>query len=111
MLNKCFFVGNIGKEPELKFGSNGNAYMKLSLAVSSGFGENKKTNWANITLFAKKAEKAKDMLHKGSKILVECEYTVNSWDKDGVKQYSTDFIANNFVSLDSSNDSNYSETF
>ncbi|MHB1755617.1 MAG: single-stranded DNA-binding protein [bacterium] len=111
-LNKVLLIGNLGKDPDIRYTPSGMAITKFSLATSETFtdkstGEKKEdTTWHNITLFGKMAENLTDFLSKGKQIYVEGRIKNSSYDdKDGIKQYKTEIIANNVVLLGKKDDS------
>ena len=69
-MNKFIVTGNLTKDADLKYTQNDKAYSKFSIANNEGFGENKKTNFFNCTLFGKSAENLNRFLVKGQKVLV-----------------------------------------
>jgi len=106
MYSKTIIAGNLGKDPEMRATQNGTSVANFSVAVSRGWGENKKTEWYNVVAWKTLAETAEKYLKKGSKVLVEGEMETRSWDKDdGTKGYSTELIANRIQFLESRADS------
>ncbi len=109
-VNKVILVGNLGKDPELKYTSSGAAVTTLSLATSETWKDadgNKKerTEWHRVVMWRRLAEIAGEYLKKGSKIYVEGRLGTRSWDdKDGVKHYSTEVTADTMTMLDSKSD-------
>jgi len=102
-MNKCIFIGNITKEPELKFiPASGMAVCKFGLALNEGYGDKKKTYFINCTAFGKTAEAVANYTNKGSKVGIESRVQTGSYDnKQGVKVYTTDFIVDKIEFLDS----------
>ena len=106
-VNKVILVGNIGKDPEVKFLPSGQAVANFSIATSEKFkgrdgGEmQEKTEWHNVVAYAKVAEIIRDYAKKGAKIYVEGRLTTRNWDdKDtGKKVYRTEIVVNEFVLL------------
>lgn len=105
-LNKVHLIGNLGKDPELKYTSSGLAVCTFSIATTNSWknadGEAKEsTQWHNITAWRKLAEICSEYLKKGSKVYVEGEIQYRSYDgKDGVKRYVTDIVINEMLMLD-----------
>ena len=94
-MNKVLLMGNIGKEIEVKY-PNDKAVARFSLAVRRKFAKEgeQDTDWLNIVCFGKTAEFCEKWLHKGSKIIVIGRIATGSYtNKDGVKVYTTDIIA------------------
>lgn len=102
-INTVTLTGNIGNELELRYTQTGTAVLELNLAVVSGFGDKKKTNWIGCTLWGKTAESAKEYLGKGRKIAVSGRLNQDSWeDKDtGKKQSKTRVTVEHWTFADS----------
>lgn len=105
-VNKVILLGNLGKDPELKYTPSGQAVTKFSLATSDrwkdkGSGEpQERTEWHNIVCWAKLAETASQYLTKGSSVYLEGRIQTRSWDdKEGKRHYMTEVIANEMVML------------
>ena len=106
-VNKVILVGNIGKDPEVKFLPSGQAVANFSVATSEKFkgrdgGEmQEKTEWHNVVAYAKVAEIIRDYAKKGAKIYVEGRLTTRNWDdkETGKKVYRTEIVVNEFVLL------------
>lgn len=96
-MNKVFFTGRTTKDIELRYTTENLAIGKFSLAVDTGYGDKKKTNFFNCTVFGKQAETMQKYVSKGRKILIECEAQQNSYtDKNGNKVNTVDFKVLNF---------------
>ena len=105
-MNKTIFVGRTTKDIEVKYtqGSNPMAIGKFSIAVDSGYGDKKKTNFFNCTAFGKTAETFEKYVLKGTKICIECEANQNQYtDKNGNKINTVDFIVRSFEFCESRN--------
>ena len=90
-MNDCKFSGRCGKDAETIFAGNGTAITKFSLAVDTGWGDNKRTEWINCLCF--KREKLGAMLTKGKAIIVQGEYSTNKWqDKEGNNRERVELI-------------------
>lgn len=106
MLNKCCFIGNLGKDPEIRSLADGRKMASLSLGVSERWkdkstGEQKsKTEWIKIAIFNEGlAGVAEKYLHKGSKIYIEGQMQTRKYtDKDGAEKYSTEIVLQGFDS-------------
>lgn len=84
--NSCTFMGNLGQDVEVRDTRSGKAVANFSIAVNSGFGDNKKTAWIKVTCWDKMADSAARFLKKGSCVLVAGELTVEQWEgRDGRK--------------------------
>lgn len=106
-LNKVMLIGNVGKDPEMRFTPNGNPVTTFSLATnrvgpSTESGERKKeTEWFSIVTWNKLAENCNQFLTKGQKVYVEGRLQTRSWDgQDGQKHYRTEVVANTVLFLD-----------
>lgn len=105
-LNKVQLIGNLGKDPETRYMSNGEAVTNISVATTESWmdkasGEKKElTEWHRITFYRKLAEIAGQYLKKGSQVYVEGRLQTRKWtDKEGVERYVTEVIADNMKML------------
>ncbi len=105
-LNKVMIIGNLGKDPEMRFTANGSAVANFSVAVSRQFagsdGERREeTEWFRVVAWNKLAELCNQYLQKGRKVYVEGRLQTRSFDgQDGQKRYSTEVIAAEVQFLD-----------
>jgi single-strand DNA-binding protein len=102
--NTCQFIGNVGKDPEMRYTPGGQATLRLSLAVSERWkgddGEYKeKTHWVPLTAWRKTAELLNDRCQKGTKLLVVGKYETSEYEKDGEKKYGHSFVVQSFEVL------------
>ena len=103
-VNKVILVGSLGKDPEIKYMPNGEAVANFSMATSENW-KNKegvkqeKTEWHNIVAYRKLAEIIGEYLIKGAPVYIEGKLQTRSWEKDGVKRYSTEIIADSMQML------------
>lgn len=98
-MNLAIFTGRTTKDIELRYtsGEKTTAIAKFSLAVDSGYGDNKKTNFFNMTAWGKTAETMEKLVKKGTKIFAQAEPTQNQYtDKNGNKVNAVDFKVLNF---------------
>lgn len=92
--NKCVFIGNLGKDPEIRYTPNGKSVATFSVAVNRSHknadGEwEQSTEWINAVLFGDSAERAADNLHKGNLVLIEGRQETQHWtDKETGKPAS-----------------------
>lgn len=107
-VNKVTLLGNVGKDPEVKFLPSGTAVANLTLATSERTKDKAgewqdRTEWHNLTAFQRTAEIIRDYVKKGSKIYVEGRIQTRSWDDQasGQKKYRTEIIVNDLVLLSS----------
>ncbi|HUZ78877.1 MAG TPA: single-stranded DNA-binding protein [Chloroflexota bacterium] len=105
-LNKCMIIGNVGRDPEMRYTSNGTAVTSFSVAVSrtwnprEGGDQRDETEWFNIVTWSKLAETCNQYLTKGQRVFVEGRLQTRSWDgNDGQKHYRTELIANDMMML------------
>lgn len=108
-VNKVILVGNLGKDPETTYTPNGLAIAKFSLATSEKRKNQsgdlvEKTEWHRITCFGKTAEIASQYLQKGRQVYIEGKISYGSYEKDGVKMYTTDIIVKELQFLGSRGD-------
>lgn len=90
-LNRCEFIGRLGKDPELRYAPSGDAVCNFSLACSWKTKEKEGTEWVRCTSFGKLAEICGQYLRKGSQVYVSGRMTTRKWqNKQGVDQYSTE---------------------
>ena len=68
-------IGRLGKNPEMKYTPKGTAITKFSMAVTTGYGDKKKTIWVNVSSFGQQAEFVNQWLQKGSLVFVTAEIT------------------------------------
>lgn len=98
-LNKVILMGRLGRDPELKTVNN-SSLCKFSLAVDEGYGDNKTTNWINITAWNKLADVCAKVLKKGRQVVVEGRLKVRSYDdKDGVKRHITEVVIDEMLAI------------
>ncbi|MBL7113963.1 MAG: single-stranded DNA-binding protein, partial [Bacteroidales bacterium] len=104
-VNKVILVGNVGKDPEIRYLEGGTAVCSFSMATSETYrnrdGERvTNTEWHNVVLWRGLAEVAERYVKKGSQLFIEGKIRTRSWDdKDGNKRYTTEIIADNMVML------------
>lgn len=104
-LNKVQLIGNLGKDPELKYTPSGVAVATFSIATSESWkdqegNQQEKTEWHNIVAWRKLAEIVGEYLKKGKKVYIEGKIQTRSYDKDGVKRYITEIVADQLIMLD-----------
>jgi len=102
MVNKCIFIGRLGKDPETKFMESGKSLCKFSMAVSKKFkdkdgNQQEETEWIPISFWGKAGETIAQYVKKGDQLYVEGEFKTRSWEDDsGQKKYATEIIGNTF---------------
>ena len=105
-VNKVILIGHLGADPEVRYTANGTAVAKFNLATSESYTDKDgnrqdKTEWHRIVAWRKLAEICGQYLTKGRLIYVEGSLQTSSWEKDGVKRYTTEIIARDMQILDS----------
>lgn len=114
--NKVIIVGNLGRDPELRYTPQGTAVCNFSMATTekrrdkSGEFQDV-TTWFRVTLWDKKAEVAAKYLQKGKPVYIEGRLKVDEWtDRDGKERYTLDVTATDmqFIGSASDRDSGYS---
>jgi single-strand DNA-binding protein len=99
-LNRCEFIGRLGRDPEVRFSADGNAICNFSIAVGYKSKEKETTEWIRIVSFGKLAGVCGDYLRKGSQIYIAGRMTTRKWqNKDGVEQFSTEVVADHMQML------------
>jgi single-strand DNA-binding protein len=105
-VNKVILIGNLGKDPEVKYTPQGTAVAKFTLATNERFKDKQgewqdRTEWHNITCWARLAEIAGEYLKKGRSVYIEGSLRTDSWDdkQTGQKKYMTTIVANDLVLL------------
>ena len=104
-LNKVMLIGNLGKDPEVRYTTSGQGVASFSIATTEKY-KNKsgdweeKTEWHNIVLWGKLAEIAKDYLAKGKTVFIEGRLQTRKWqDKDGRDRYTTEIVGDRMQML------------
>ncbi len=107
-VNKVILVGNLGRDPEVRYSPNGQAVANVTIATSDSWkdktsGEKQeRTEWHRIVFFGRLAEIAGEYLKKGAQIYVEGRLQTRKWqDKDGHDRYTTEIVANEMQMLGS----------
>lgn len=108
-LNRCTFIGNLGRDPEIRTTNSGTKIANFSIACSETWrdrnsGEKKeRTEWINVVVFGPNSGDSDGLVgvieqyvKKGSKIYVEGQWKTREWEKDGVKRYSTECVVQSF---------------
>ena len=99
-LNRCEFIGRLGRDPEVRFSADGNAICNFSIAVGYKSKEKETTEWIRIVSFGKLAGVCGDYLRKGSQVYIAGRMTTRKWlNKDGVEQVSTEVVSEHMQML------------
>ena len=107
-VNKVTLIGNLGRDPETRFMTNGEAVTNITVATTETWkdkatGEKQeKTEWHRVTFYRRLAEIAGEYLKKGSQVYIEGRLETRKWqDKEGKERYTTEIIANEMKMLGS----------
>jgi single-strand DNA-binding protein len=102
-LNKVMLIGNLGRDPELRYTQSGQAILNLRIATNESFqnrdGERQeRTEWHSVIIWGKRGEGLNKVLSKGSQLFIEGRLQTRSWeDKEGKTRYTTEVVAVNVV--------------
>jgi len=105
-LNRCMIIGNLGRDPEMRYTPGGQAVTQFSVATNRNYrdpqGEwQSETEWFRVVVWAEQAERVAEYLRKGHKVYVEGRIQTRQWeDQSGNKRYTTELIANRVQSLE-----------
>lgn len=102
-VNKVILVGNLGKDPEVKYTANGAAVTNITVATSETWNDKQtgekqeKTEWHRVVFFGKLAEIAGEYLRKGSQVYIEGKIRTRKWqDQSGQDRYTTEVVVDGF---------------
>ena len=105
-VNKVILIGNLGKDPEVKFTPSGTPVAKLTIATNERYKDKDgqwqdRTEWHNVVLWQRLAEIAGEYLKKGGKVYIEGRLQTRSWEdkQTNQKRYMTEVVANDLVLL------------
>lgn len=104
-LNKCMIIGNLGKDPEMRYTPNGQAVTQFSVAANRNYQKDgewqSEVEWFRVVVWGDQGERAAEYLRKGHKVYVEGRIQTRQWeDQSGNKRYTTELIANRVTSLE-----------
>ena len=105
-LNKAMIIGNLGRDPEMRYTPGGQAVTQFTVAVNRNYkGQNgewqEETEWFRVVVWGQQAERAAEYLRKGNKVYIEGRLQTRQWeDKDGQKRYTTELVANQVTNLE-----------
>lgn len=106
-VNKAILIGNVGKDPEVKYTATGIAVAKFGLATNESFKDKSgewqnRAEWHSVVAWERLAEIVGEYVHKGTKLYVEGKLQTSSWkDGDGHKNCRTEIVARDLVLLSS----------
>lgn len=95
-MNVWTFVGNVGRDAEIRYVPSGDAITNFSVAVQAGYGKNEVTSWVNCSIFGKRGEAVAPYIKKGGQVVITGEGLLRTWDnKEGIKQSALECRVNN----------------
>lgn len=97
-MNKVILIGTLTKDSELRYNSNNTPVCSFSIAVNEYVKGEQKTQYFNIVSFS--AEKLSQYLVKGTKVAIEGKLKNSSYEKDNIKHYRTDIVANSYGGIE-----------
>ena len=106
-LNKAILIGNLGRDPEMRYTPSGVAVANFNIATSETWTNKEgqketRTEWHRIVAFGKLGEICGEYLAKGRQVYIEGRIQTRDWeDKEGVKRYTTEIVANQMIMLGS----------
>ena len=109
-VNRVILIGNLGKDPELRYTPSGAAVATFSLATTERYkdkdgNKQQKTNWHNVVAWRQLAEICGKFLHKGKQVYIEGKIQTRTYDdRDGNKKYITEIVADQMQMLGSKDD-------
>ena len=105
-LNKAMIIGNLGRDPEMRYTPSGQAVTQFTVAVNRNYKDHdgnwqEETEWFRVVAWGPLAERTAEYLRKGRKVYVEGRLQTRQWEgQDGQKRYTTELIAQTVTSLD-----------
>lgn len=104
-LNKCMIIGNLGRDPEMRYTPSGQAVTQFTVATNRRWQTNgewqEETEWFRVVVWGPQAERNAERLRKGHKVYVEGRIQTRQWeDQTGNKRYTTELVANQVTSLE-----------
>lgn len=100
-MNQFNIIGNLGRDPELRYSAAGNAVCKFSVATKAGWGEKESTTWVNCVAFGKRGETIGKHFAKGQKIGLTGEIATSEYEKDGVTHRAWECVVRDFFFIES----------
>ena len=105
MINKAILIGNLGRDPEVRYTANGTAVANFTIATSERWKDKntgemqERTEWHRIVAFGRLGEICGEYLSKGRQVFIEGRLQTRSWEQDGVKKYTTEIVASEMKML------------
>ena len=114
-VNKVILIGNLGADPELRYTESGTPVASFTMATTEKWKdksgtEQSQTEWHNIVAWRRSAEIASEYLSKGRSVYIEGKLQTKSWEKDGIKRYKSEVVADRLVLLGGKSENNNSNT-
>lgn len=106
-INKAILIGNLGRDPDVRYTQEGRAVTNFSIATSEQWRDRntneqqERTEWHRVVCFGRLAEITGEYLRRGSKVYIEGRLQTRSWERDGQTHYTTEVVANEMQMLDS----------
>ncbi|MDO4512396.1 MAG: single-stranded DNA-binding protein [Bacteroidales bacterium] len=105
-VNKVILIGNVGKDPDIRYPQQGQCVASFSLATTEKFTSNgqltERTEWHNIVVWGKQAETVEKYVRKGTKLYIEGKLRTRQWeDRNAIKRYVTEVYVDTFELLGS----------
>jgi single-strand DNA-binding protein len=105
-LNKAMIIGNLGRDPEMRYTPSGQAVTQFTVAVNRNYKDHdgnwqEETEWFRVVVWGQQAERAAEHLRKGNKVYIEGRLQTRQWeDQSGQKRYTTELVANQVTNLE-----------
>src|SRR6187551_1708766 len=105
-LNKCLIIGNLGRDPEMRYTPSGQAVTQFTVAVNRNYKDSQgerqeETEWFRVVAWGQQSEFSAEYLRKGAKVYVEGRIQTRQWEgQDGQKRYTTELVANTIQNLE-----------
>lgn len=105
-LNKAMIIGNLGRDPEMRYTPSGQAVTQFTVAVNRNWKDQsgewqEETEWFRVVAWGQTGERAAEYLRKGNKVYVEGRMQTRQWEgQDGQKRYTTELIADRVMNLE-----------
>lgn len=105
-LNKCMIIGNLGRDPEMRYTPSGQAVTQFTVATNRNYRDQQgewqsETEWFRVVVWGPQAERTAERLRKGNKVYVEGRIQTRQWeDQQGQKRSTTELVANQVTSLE-----------
>ena len=101
-INQVTIAGHLGADPDLRYGANGGAILKMRIAVGERYKDKSgewvdKTEWVSAVMFGRRAEGVAKILGKGATVMIVGKLRTTSYEKDGAKRYSTEVAVDSIV--------------